>query len=403
MAESNSSGSFGDRRQLTIFAAAAIGIALLMSILWFTVFRTQYVPAFSQLKPDDAALIVGELDKRKTQYQLANGGATILVPADQVDAARVEILGGGLPLKGTVGFELFNKSDMGLTEFAQKINYQRALQGELARTLMALDTVEDARVHISLPEDGVFRDEIRPAKASITLAPKIGATIGSRAIIGIQRLVASAVDGLDARNVVVLDGSGRQLSGDVAEFAGQVATVGLDPLEQAYAAQVRAALLSEVHDEAMRVIVTAPPGAQPIAGPSESAARRYPLRITVLLTREPEAGLRERLLALLRSEIGFGQAPGDNFELAAAPGTTPYEVGTPMATARGAPPMASPVTEPGLLGGWGLVLAVIALAIVAAAAYAIGRRKARLSEHERAAFAEKLRDLLAERTGSVRA
>jgi flagellar M-ring protein FliF len=146
-----------NRRQLILIGAGAIALAVLIFLLWLLVLRTPMVPAFTNLKATDAALIVDELKRQNVPYKLENDGATVLVPQDQVDAARLGILGGDLPLKGTVGFELFSKSDMGLTEFAQKINYQRALQGELARTLMSMSTVESARVHITLPETGVFR------------------------------------------------------------------------------------------------------------------------------------------------------------------------------------------------------------------------------------------------------
>src|SRR5205085_1424775 len=169
----------------------------------------------SSLRTMDAATIVAELDKQKVPYRLEQGGTTITVPEDQVDSTRLAVMGQDLPLKGQVGFELFNKSDMGLTDFAQKINYQRALQGELARTIMTVDAVDSARVHLSLSEHGIFRDDRVAAKASVTLVPRPGHRLTVPTVIGIQRLVAAAVPELEASNVVVIDEDGRVIGSEL--------------------------------------------------------------------------------------------------------------------------------------------------------------------------------------------
>ena len=126
-------------RQALVVAIIVAVLTLALAAAYFFVLRKPYGVLFSGLRQADAATIVADLDKKKTPYRLADGGSTILIPRDVVDSTRLAIAGEDLPLKGTVGFELFNKSDMGLTEFAQRINYQRALQGELARTIMTLD------------------------------------------------------------------------------------------------------------------------------------------------------------------------------------------------------------------------------------------------------------------------
>lgn len=419
MPETRSPALTDNRRQLALMGGGALLIVLALTAVWYLFIHTPYVPAFTQLKTDDAALIVDELKKQKTPYELAESGSTILVPQDQVDTVRLAILGGGLPLKGTVGFELFNKSDMGLTEFAQKINYQRALQGELARTLMTLDNVESARVHITLPEDGVFRDDRRPAKASVTLLPKLGASIDGQTIVGIQRLVASAVEGLDAINVVVLDDAGRQLSGDVRiELPGLPEGAGRSPLEQAWAERVRQAVGGAVQDPRMQVHVMLPPGAeraaaapmpQPSASSSQTGAappptprRAYPLSVTVLLSREPESGLKARVEGLLRAQIGFGEHPADSFDLVGQPGSSPFEVVQPVATASGKPraPAQDPAgfnLDPAFGGAAAIGIALIALAI--AAVLLLRRRPARLDAAGREAFAARLRELIDERAG----
>src|SRR5689334_17239302 len=205
----------GPQRQLLIVLGAVALLGAVLIGLYLSFFRTTYSPLFTNLRTMDAATIVAELDKKKTPYRLRDGGATILVPSAIVDTTRLSVMSEDLPLKGSVGFELFNKSDMGLTEFAQKINYQRALQGELARTIMTMDAVDAARVHLSLPEPTIFRDDRRTPKASVTVVTRGGKQLSVGTIRGIRRLVAAAVPDLDVANVVILDDAGEVVSTDL--------------------------------------------------------------------------------------------------------------------------------------------------------------------------------------------
>ena len=211
-------------------AALLAGIFILLCVggaaAYFTFLRTSYTTLFANLRLSEAAAIVSDLDKKKVPYRLKDKGATILVPTKSVDAVRLDETSGDLPLQGQVGFELFNKSDMGLTEFAQRINYQRALQGELARTIMSLDAVDTARVHLSLPDPSVFRDDRRPPKASATIVPRPGRMLSRAAVAGIRRLIAAAVPDLDPAAVVILDDHGDILGEDGAS----IGTAGLTPL-----------------------------------------------------------------------------------------------------------------------------------------------------------------------------
>lgn len=200
-------------RQLLLVGFGILLIGALLGGLYMLVLRRPYVVLFESLRPAEAAAIVTVLDDRKELYRLRDGGATILSPADRADAVRLSLAGEDLPLIGGVGFELFNKSDMGLTEFAQRINYQRALQGELARTLMTVDGVESARVHLALSEPTVFRGDRRPPKASVTLQTRSGQPLSTATIQGVQQLVAAAAPDLQAASVVVLDNAGRIVSG----------------------------------------------------------------------------------------------------------------------------------------------------------------------------------------------
>lgn len=189
---------------------AAILLAAAAAAFWLV--RTDYHVLFADLKPQDAAAMVAELDRQKIPYRLAEGGSTILVDARQVHATRLKLMGKDMPLAGAAGFELFNNGDFGMTEFAQKINYQRALQGEITRTILSLEEIRDARVHLALPEEGLFKRTSSKPKASITLRLKPGHALRADQVSGIQRLVVGAVPGIAAQDVTIVDQQGVALT-----------------------------------------------------------------------------------------------------------------------------------------------------------------------------------------------
>jgi len=196
-------------------AGLAFGVALIVAaviVLSWGTLRPDYQVLFSGLEPQDAASIVAELDKMKVPYRLGADETSILVNASQVHATRLKLMGKGVTLRGGVGFEIFNTTDFGVTEFAQKINYQRALQGELTRTITALDEVKTARVHLVLPESGLFRKSGAKPKASITLAMKEGRALSPEQVLGIQRLVAAAVPEIEPSAVTIADQRGVTLT-----------------------------------------------------------------------------------------------------------------------------------------------------------------------------------------------
>lgn len=175
-------------------------------------FRVEYQVLFADLKPQDALAMTTELDRQKMPYRLGEGGSTILVDKTQVHATRIKLMGKEIPLQGVVGFELFNNTDFGMTEFAQKINYQRALQGELTRTILSLAEVSDVRVHLALPEQGLFKQASSKPKAAITLTLKQGQSLRPEQVFGIQHLVASATPGMTPADVTVVNHQGIALS-----------------------------------------------------------------------------------------------------------------------------------------------------------------------------------------------
>ena len=188
-------------------AALALGTA---AAAWWAL-RSEQQVLFSGLSPQDAAAVVKELDRQKVAYRLADGGGTVLVAEDEVHRTRLKLMGsGGVALQGTVGFEMFNNADFGMTDFAQRINYQRAMQGELARTILSLSEVATARVHLVLPEGGLYRKGQTRPKASVTL--KLKAPLQASQVLGIQRLVAASVPEMEPELVTVVDQQGQTLS-----------------------------------------------------------------------------------------------------------------------------------------------------------------------------------------------
>ena len=218
-----SRASFSQRAGLAIgiVAIAAIGIALAM---WS--FDKQYRVLFSQLDDAEAAAIVERLKAEKTPYRLADNGRTVLVPAESIHEVRLALVAEGAPIGGGVGFEIFDDQGLGATEQSQRVSYQRALQGELARTIAALDDVRRARVHLVLPESTLFERDRQEPRAAVTLNIHSGTGLEREQIAGVQRLVAASVAGLDPAKVVVTDQRGITLSGALDIGAGGAMTGG---------------------------------------------------------------------------------------------------------------------------------------------------------------------------------
>lgn len=208
-----------------------VGMLLIVALaaglgLW--AYRSDYQILFSDVAPADAASMTAELDKMKTPYQLADGGHTILVPHDLVYKTRLALMGKELPLHGAVGFEVFNNADFGMTEFVQKVNYLRAIQGELTRTILALDEIQAARVHLALPEQGLFKKAQTKPKASVTLTMKNGKVLAPEQVAGIQRLVAASVPDIVSGDVTVLNQHGVALTRVAQADGGETALTQLD-------------------------------------------------------------------------------------------------------------------------------------------------------------------------------
>jgi flagellar M-ring protein FliF len=207
---------------------AAIGLLLLLVTggffgMFIVGSKMEFQPLFGKLSSDDAATIVDKLREQRVPFKIEGGGSMILVPADKVYDIRLSLAGLGLPKGGTVGFEIFDKTDFGSTEFVQKLNYQRALQGELARTIKEFNEVADARVMIVMPKDSVFIEEKKPPSASVMLT--LRSEMPKSKVAAVVNLVASAIEGLTPDLVTVVDTSGKVLSKKIlpADKVGELA------------------------------------------------------------------------------------------------------------------------------------------------------------------------------------
>ena len=195
--------------------AVVLAVLVVLVTLWGAAEKEQQQVLYSQLNMQDAGAIAAKLKEMKVPYTLKGDGTTILVPAAMVLDARLRLATEGLPQGGGVGYEVFGNSPLGgMTDFMQKLNYRRALQGELARTIGHIAAVHSARVHLVIPEKALFREQQEKTTASVALTLVPGRRLASEQIRGITQLIASSVPGLDPQDVVIVDDTGQILRKD---------------------------------------------------------------------------------------------------------------------------------------------------------------------------------------------
>jgi len=199
--------SLTNAQRISIAAVAVLTVAALYA---FSQWRheSDFKPLYTGMAAEDAAAVVDKLKSSGVEYRLADNGATVLVLSAKQAESRLTLAAAGLPKTGRIGFELFDKTNFGATEFVEHINYQRALEGELERSVMSLAEVEQARVHITMAKDSVFLEQQQPAKASVMVKLRPH----SQNVVAITNLVASAVEGLAPESVSVVDMNGNLLS-----------------------------------------------------------------------------------------------------------------------------------------------------------------------------------------------
>lgn len=198
--------------QRIALGAVTLGAVAALILLVAYANRPTFGILYSNLAPQDAAKIVEKLQEKKIPYQLEDAGKTVLIPKEKIYDVRLALAGEGLPQSSIIGYEIFDRTNLGISDFVQKVNYRRAMEGELARTILGLEEVEAARVHIVVPEKSLFKEDVKPTTASVVLKLKSGKPLRHESIQGIIHLIASSVEGLEPANVTIIDSRGALLS-----------------------------------------------------------------------------------------------------------------------------------------------------------------------------------------------
>lgn len=236
-------GKAGPSRLIAALGVTGLVAAALFAIM-FKVGAEEKALLYSGLNPKDASAVTQALDKQKIKYEISNDGSSVYVPRSAVAKARMDLASDGLPGQGSIGYEIFDKQDaLGQTSFVQNINKLRALEGELARTIDSLDTVENSRVHLVIPEKQLFEATQDPPTASIVVGLQRG-SLSDEQISAIRNLVASAVKGLTPDKVTILDDKGDLLAS--AQTTGEAQATAMDNQKAQYEERVRKKIQSMV-------------------------------------------------------------------------------------------------------------------------------------------------------------
>ena len=191
-----------------------LGVAMIVAFIFLIMAggSSNYKPLFGDLSSQDADAIVERLQEQNIDYKLADNGSTILVPENVVYETRLDMAGEGLPDQGMVGFEIFDETNFGTTDFERQVNFYRALGGEMSRTIQNMEIIEYARVQVTAPQESLYIEEEKPSEASVLLKVKSGYNISQNEITAISNLVAGGVQGLTTENVTIVDTNGNLLS-----------------------------------------------------------------------------------------------------------------------------------------------------------------------------------------------
>lgn len=193
-------------QQKLLVGGIAGGAVILLFLIIFVFNEQEYATLYANMNEEDASAVVSALNQRDVPYQLEDGGKTVLVPADEVYDLRLQLASDGVPSSGVIGYEIFDEQSIGTSEAMQDINYRRAIEGELSKTLMTMKEIETARVHIVIPKRALFKDEQKEPTASVNLKLKKNTELSEGNINAISRLVASSIEGLQPENVTIVAG-----------------------------------------------------------------------------------------------------------------------------------------------------------------------------------------------------
>ena len=327
----------GGRKIMLMLGVAAV--VAVMAAVWMWGRQPDYRVLFSNFSDRDGGAIVAELDKLNIPYKYAEGGGALLVPADRVHDARLKLAAQGLPKGGNVGFELMENQKLGSSQFLEQINFQRALEGELARSIESVSAVQAARVHLALPKDSVFVSEQKAPTASVLINLHPGRVLDPQQVSAIVHLVASSVPELSPKNVTIVDQNGNLLS-DTSKAAS---ANGMEPSQVKYVQELQQNVVKRIES-----IIT------PIVGPnnvraeatadvdfsrSEQAVESYKPN------QAPDAmAIRSQQTSeSLNGSANPAGVPGALTNQPPAPATAP--INAPATSAKAAAPAAAPTTS----------------------------------------------------------
>ena len=208
--------SLDNSRKISMIAISGV-ILVTIAVIFIWASRTEYKTLYSNLNSSDSSQIVRILEEKKISYLVENNGKTIKVPFDQVEIWRLELAKQGMNFTGTVGYEVFDNQPFGTSSFIQKINKQRALEGELIKTIIHIKGVLRARVHLSIPDSSPFVEELKPPSASVVIDLDRGVILNEQEIRGISMLISSSIDGMRSEDVVIIDSAGKKLSQNIGD------------------------------------------------------------------------------------------------------------------------------------------------------------------------------------------
>lgn len=228
-------------RNLVLMLGAAAVVALMAGV-WMWSRQPDYRVLFSNYSDRDGGAIVASLQQMNVPYRFSEGGSAILVPENMVDDARLKLASQGLPKGGNVGFELMENQKLGVSQFLEQVNFQRALEGELARSIQSVGAVQAARVHLALPKASVFVREQEKPTASVVLNLYQGRSLDKQQVNAIVHLVASSVPDLPAKNVTVIDQNGDLLSGADRDRPDNM----LDPTQLKYVQELQRSIVRRI-------------------------------------------------------------------------------------------------------------------------------------------------------------
>ncbi len=238
-------------RQIAL-AGILAGALVVAYFVFMASSQPNLVVAYSGLAPEDSASIVDQLSKDGIAYEIGGGGSTVSVPANKVAETRIRLAQAGLPKGGSVGLEIFDKQNFGATDFVQKVNFMRGLEGELSRSINTLAGVKASRVHIVLPQESIFKQDQAATTASVLVSMKPGASLAADQVRGITNLVTNSVEGLKQGGVTIIDDAGHVLfDGATADnpFSGTASSTQLE-LQRQY----ETALSRDIENTLARVV-----------------------------------------------------------------------------------------------------------------------------------------------------